>query len=126
MNNSRVSSDNYKAMSELAAKTGEPLSITDNGKAREQMLHHRDAVNTAELSRLSGEPVYSQFAVDARRGAFRLRRELRQSISRPCWMTSRRCQNLYQQIWPDIGAEGLLGYAPTLGLLADFPLISQT
>lgn len=57
MSNSRVSSDNYNTISELAEKAGE---------AREKMSRHRDAIYAAELSRLSGEPVYSQSEVDAR------------------------------------------------------------
>ncbi len=57
MNNSHASSDNNNAISELAEKAGE---------AREKMSRHRDAIYAAELSRLSGEPVYSQSEVDAR------------------------------------------------------------
>lgn len=49
MNNSRASSDN-NAISELAEKAGE---------ARERMSRHRDAIYAAELSLLSGEPIYS-------------------------------------------------------------------
>lgn len=56
MNNRRASSDN-NAISELAEKAGEE---------REKMFRHRDAIYAAELSRLSGEPVYSQSEVDAR------------------------------------------------------------
>ena len=57
MSNSRTSSDNNNAISELAEKAGE---------AREKMSRHRDTIYAAELSRLSGEPVYSQSEVDAR------------------------------------------------------------
>lgn len=57
MNNSHASSDNNNAISELAEKAGE---------AREKMSRHRDAIYAAELSRLSGEPLYSQSEVDAR------------------------------------------------------------
>ena len=56
MSNTRASSDN-NAISELAEKAGEE---------REKMFRHRDAIYAAELSRLSGEPVYSQSEVDAR------------------------------------------------------------
>ena len=57
MSNSRTSSDNNNAISELAEKAGE---------AREKMSRPRDTIYAAELSRLSGEPVYSQSEVDAR------------------------------------------------------------
>ena len=57
MRNTRASSDNNNAISELAEKAGE---------AREKMSRHRDAIYAAELSRLSGEPIYSQSEVDAR------------------------------------------------------------
>lgn len=57
MSNGRALSDNYNAISELAEKAGEE---------REKMFRHRDAIYAAELSRLSGEPVYSQSEVDAR------------------------------------------------------------
>ena len=44
MSNSRTSSDNNNAISELAEKAGE---------AREKMSRHRDTIYAAELSRLS-------------------------------------------------------------------------
>lgn len=62
MSNSRVSSDNNNAMSELAKKAGEPVFIANKG---EEMFSHRDAIYDAELSRLSGEPVYFQSEIDA-------------------------------------------------------------
>ena len=66
------------AISDLARKTGEPVFITNKGEGdgvfmsveafeeREKMFHHRDAIYAAELSRLSGEPVYSQSELDER------------------------------------------------------------
>ena len=57
MSNNGASSDNNNAISELAEKAGEES---------EKMFRHRDAIYAAELSRLSGEPVYSQSEVDAR------------------------------------------------------------
>ena len=60
--NSRTSSDNNNTISEQDIKAGEPVSITNKG---EEMSRHRDAIYAAELSRLSGEPVYSQSEVDA-------------------------------------------------------------
>ena len=68
----------YPKISELAHASGEPVFITNKGEAdlvvlsieafeeREKMFHHRDAIYAAELSRLSGEPVYSQSELDER------------------------------------------------------------
>lgn len=71
--------NDYNAISELARKTGEPVFITNKGEGdgvfmsveafeeREKMFRHRDAIYAAELSRLSGEPVWgSQSELDAR------------------------------------------------------------
>ena len=68
--------NDYSAISDLARKTGEPVFITNKGEGdgvfmsveafeeREKMF--RDAIYAAELSRLSGEPVYSQSELDER------------------------------------------------------------
>lgn len=63
MSNSRTSSDNNNTISEQDIKAGEPVSITNKG---EEMSRHRDAIYAAELSRLSGEPIYAQSELDAR------------------------------------------------------------
>lgn len=61
----------YLKISELAHVSGEPVFITNKGEAdlvilsidayeeREKMLAHRASVMEAELSRMSGGPVYS-------------------------------------------------------------------
>jgi len=58
----------YGKISSLAHKIHEPIFITKNGEGdlvvmsveafeeREKVLRHREAILTAELSRLSGEP----------------------------------------------------------------------
>lgn len=66
MSNSRASSDNNNVMSELDEKAGAPVPITNKSEECEKMFRHRDAIYTAELSLLSGEPIYSQSEVDAR------------------------------------------------------------
>lgn len=66
MSNSRTSSDNNNTISELAQKAGEPVFNTNKDEESEKMSRHRDAIHAAELSRLNGEPVYSQSEVDAR------------------------------------------------------------
>lgn len=70
--------NDYSAISDLARKTGEPVFITNKGEGdgvfmsveafeeREKMFRHRDAIYAAELSRISGEPVYSQSELDER------------------------------------------------------------
>lgn len=66
----------YTAISELAKVSGEPIFITNKGEddgvflsmeaweAREKMYRHRDMIYAAEMSRLNGDPVYSQEALD--------------------------------------------------------------
>jgi len=68
----------YTQISELAKASGEPIYITNKGEddgvfmsseafeAREKMYRHRDKVYLAEMSRLRGEPVYSQEEMDAK------------------------------------------------------------
>ncbi|KLU59364.1 hypothetical protein CEB3_c43500 [Peptococcaceae bacterium CEB3] len=63
--------NDYGTISSLAHQTGEPIYITKNGEGdivvmsidafeqREKMLEHRAKILEAELSRLSGEPVYT-------------------------------------------------------------------
>ena len=70
--------NNYIGISELARTTGEPVFITNKGEGdgvfisvdaweeREKMFRHRDMIYAAELSRLSGEPTYTQEALDVR------------------------------------------------------------
>ena len=77
----RPSSDlrnSYTAISELAKSTGEPIFITNKGEddgvfismqaweEREKMFRHRDRIYAAEMSRLNGDPVYTQEELDAR------------------------------------------------------------
>lgn len=61
----------YLQISQLARVSGEPIYITNKGEAdmvvmsidayeeREKMLAHRASILEAELSRLSGAPVYT-------------------------------------------------------------------
>jgi len=68
----------YTQISELAKETGEPIYITNKGEddgvfmsseafeAREKMYRHRDKVYLAEMSRLRGEPVFTQEEMDAK------------------------------------------------------------
>ena len=70
--------NNYIGISELAKTTGEPIFITNKGEGdgvfisvdaweeREKMFRHRDRIYAAELSRLSGEPAFTQAALDQR------------------------------------------------------------
>ena len=66
----------YPTISELAKETGEPIFITNKGsedgvfmsmaawEEREKMYRHRDKVYLAEISRLRGDPVYTQEELD--------------------------------------------------------------
>ena len=70
--------NNYTRISDLAKSSGEPFFITnkveDDGgflsmeawEEREKTFLHRDRVFAAEVSRLSGEPVYMQEELDER------------------------------------------------------------
>lgn len=77
----RPSSDlrnNYTVISDLAKSSGEPIFIINKGEddgvslsmeaweEREKMFLHRGRVFAAELSWLSGEPVYMQEELDER------------------------------------------------------------
>lgn len=77
----RPSSDlwnNDTGTSDLTKSSGEPIFITNEVKTdgvflsmeaweeREKMFLHRDRVFAAEVSRLSGEPVYTQEELDKR------------------------------------------------------------
>lgn len=77
----RPSSDlrnNDTGTSDLTKSSGEPIFITNEEKTdgvflsmeaweeREKMFLHRDRVFAAEVSRLSGEPVYTQEELDKR------------------------------------------------------------
>lgn len=77
----RPSSDlrnNYTTISELAKASGEPIFITNKGEddgvfismqaweEREKMFRHRDRIYAAEMSRLNGDPAYTQEELDAR------------------------------------------------------------
>lgn len=69
--------NDYTSISELAKASGEPIFITNKGEddgvfmsmeayeEREKMFRHRDQIYAAEISRLSGEPTYTQEEVDA-------------------------------------------------------------
>ena len=69
--------NDYPQISQLAKVSGEPIFITNKGEddgvfmsmeayeAREKMFRHRDLIYAAEMSRLSGEPVYTQEELDA-------------------------------------------------------------
>lgn len=68
--------NDYTQISELAKETGEPIFITNKGEddgvfmsmaayeEREKMFRHRDKIYAAEMSRLSGEPVFTQEELD--------------------------------------------------------------
>lgn len=70
--------NDYPAISELAKASGEPIFITNKGEGdgvfmsmaafeeREKMYRHRDMIYAAEMSRLNGDPVYTQEELDAR------------------------------------------------------------
>ena len=70
--------NDYTSISELAKASGEPIFITNKGEddgvfismeaweERARMFRHRDKVYAAEVSRLNGEPVYSQAELDER------------------------------------------------------------
>lgn len=70
--------NNYIGISELARTTGEPIFITNKGEGdgvfisvdaweeREKMFRHRDMIYAAELSRLNGEPTFTQEELDKR------------------------------------------------------------
>ena len=77
----RPSSDlrnNYTVISDLAKSSGEPIFITNKGEddgvflsmeaweEREKMFLHRGRVFAAEVSQLSGEPVYMQEELEER------------------------------------------------------------
>ena len=69
--------NDYPQISQLAKVSGEPIFITNKGEddgvfmsmeayeAREKMFRHRDLIYAAEMSRLSGAPVYTQEELDA-------------------------------------------------------------
>lgn len=69
--------NDYTKISELAKASGEPIFITNKGEddgvfmsiaayeEREKMYRHRDMIYAAELSRLIGEPTYTQGELDA-------------------------------------------------------------
>ncbi len=69
--------NDYPQISQLAKASGEPIFITNKGEddgvfmsmeayeAREKLFRHRDLIYAAEMSRLSGEPVYTQEELDA-------------------------------------------------------------
>ena len=64
--------NDYTAISELAKVSGEPIFITNKGEddgvfmsmaafeEREKMYRHRDKIYEAEMSRLRGDPAYTQ------------------------------------------------------------------
>lgn len=66
----------YTEISALAKVSGEPIFITNKGEddgvfmsmaayeEREKMFRHRDMIYAAEMSRMSGEPVYTPEEVD--------------------------------------------------------------
>ena len=68
--------NDYTQISELAKETGVPIFITNKGEddgvlmsmaayeEREKMFRHRDKIYAAEMSRLSGEPVFTQEELD--------------------------------------------------------------
>ena len=69
--------NDYPAISKLAKASGEPIFITNKGEddgvfmsmaafeEREKMYRHRDKIYEAEMSRLRGDPVYTQEELDA-------------------------------------------------------------
>ena len=70
--------NDYTQISELAKVSGEPIFITNKGEddgvfmsmsafeEREKMFRHRDMIYAAEMSRLRGEPVFTQDEMDAK------------------------------------------------------------
>lgn len=68
--------NDYTQISELARVSGEPIFLTNKGEAdgvfmsmeayeeREKMYRHRDLIYAAEMSRLVGDPVYTQDEID--------------------------------------------------------------
>lgn len=68
--------NDYTQIAELARVSGEPIFLTNKGEAdgvfmsmeayeeREKMYRHRDLIYAAEMSRLAGEPVYTQDEID--------------------------------------------------------------
>ena len=70
--------NDYTAISELAKASGEPIFITNKGEGdgvfmsmaafeeREKMYRHRDKIYEAEISRLRGDPTYTQEELDAK------------------------------------------------------------
>jgi PHD/YefM family antitoxin component YafN of YafNO toxin-antitoxin module len=69
--------NDYTQISELAKVSGEPIFITNKGEddgvfmsmaayeEREKMFRHRDRIYAAEMSRLNGDPTYTQEELDA-------------------------------------------------------------
>jgi PHD/YefM family antitoxin component YafN of YafNO toxin-antitoxin module len=69
--------NDYTRISELAKISGEPIFITNKGEddgvfmsmaayeEREKMFRHRDRIYAAEMSRLNGDPTYTQEELDA-------------------------------------------------------------
>ena len=69
--------NDYTTISELAKVSGEPIFITNKGEddgvfmsmaafeEREKMYRHRDKIYEAEMSRLRGDPTYTQEELDA-------------------------------------------------------------
>ena len=70
--------NDYTAISELAKVSGEPIFITNKGEGdgvfmsmaafeeREKTYRHRDKIYEAEMSRLRGDPTYTQEELDAK------------------------------------------------------------
>ena len=70
--------NDYTQISELAKSSGEPIFITNKGEddgvfmsmaayeEREKMFRHRDMIYAAEMSRLNGDPTYTQEELDER------------------------------------------------------------
>ena len=68
----------YTEISALAKASGEPIFITNKGEddgvfmsmevyeEREKMFRHRDMIYSAEMSRLSGDAIYTPDEVDAK------------------------------------------------------------
>ena len=69
--------NDYPAISELAKASGESIFISNKGEddgvfmsmaafeEREKMYRHRDKIYEAEMSRLRGDPAYTQEELDA-------------------------------------------------------------
>ena len=70
--------NDYTTISELAKLSGEPIFITNKGEddgvfmsmeafeEREKMFRHRDKIYAAEMSRLSGQPIFTPEELDAK------------------------------------------------------------